>query len=76
MVLTDQSFVTAQAAVAAAQGEAAGDLILYFNSTFNVASLLYVDGTDQAHSIARLTDIDTLTEFQNTTFTANNFYFI
>ena len=43
MVLTDQGFATGADAVEAAQGEARGDFVMYFNSSVGVASLLYVD---------------------------------
>lgn len=76
MILTDQRFATGADAVAAAQNEEAGDLIIYFNKTVGVASLLYVDGPDSAHSIARFTDINSLQELQNTDFTASDFFFV
>jgi hypothetical protein len=76
MILDDQAFATAEAAVAAANAEATGDLIVYFNSTVNVASLLYVDGANAAHSIARFASISSLATLQNTNFTANDFWFV
>ncbi len=76
MVLTDTGFASGVDAVAAAQGEAAGDLIVYFNTTVGVASLLYVTGTDEARSIARFTDITSLEGLQDEGFTANDFVFI
>lgn len=76
MVLTDQAFATGAAAVAAAQNEAAGDFVLYFNSTVGVASLLYVTGPDAARSIARFTDIDSLAELGSEGFAADDFLFV
>ena len=76
VVLTEQAFATGAEAVIAAQGEAAGDLILYFNSTVGVASLLVVDGTDLAHSIARFTNIDSVDELRNAGFDAGDFVFV
>jgi Ca2+-binding RTX toxin-like protein len=76
MVLSDRAFVTGTEAVTAAQGEAAGDLILYFNSTVGVASLLVVDGTDAAHSILRLTNIDSVDELRGAGFDAGDFVFV
>ena len=60
MVLTGTGYASGADAVIDAQGEAAGDLIVYFNTTVNVASLLVVDGPDAAHSIARFTGITSL----------------
>jgi Ca2+-binding RTX toxin-like protein len=76
MVLTDTGFVTGLDAVAAAQGEALGDFVLYFNTTVNVASLLFVDGTDTAHSIARFANIDSLDELADAGFRAGDFIFV
>jgi Ca2+-binding RTX toxin-like protein len=76
MILDDQAFATAEAAVTAANGEAAGDLIIYFNSTVNAASLLYVDGANAAHSFARFASISSLATLQNTNFTAGDFWFV
>lgn len=76
VVITDQSFATGLDAVAAIDGEAAGDLVLYYNSTVNTASLLYVDGEDAAHSIARLTNIDSAQDLQAAGFGANDFEFV
>ncbi len=76
VILTDTGFASGADAVTAAQGEAEGDLIVYFNTTVGVASLLYVTGTDTARSIARFTDITSLEDLQNEGFTANDFVFI
>ena len=76
VVITDQAFATGTEAVAAIQGEAEGDLVLYFNSTVGTASLLYVDDTDTAHSIARLTNIDSVDELREAGFGANDFDFV
>lgn len=75
MVLTDTGFATGLDAVAAAQGEAMGDFVLYFNTTVNVASLLFVDGTDAAHSIARFANLDSLDDLENAGFQASDFLF-
>ena len=64
MVLTDTGFATGADAVTAAQNEAMGDFVLYFNTTVNVASLLFVDALDMAHSIARFANIDSLEDLQ------------
>ena len=37
-----------------------GDFVIYFNTTVNVGSLLFVDALDAAHSIARFANIDSL----------------
>lgn len=76
VVLDEEGFATGADAVLAAQGEQAGDLILYFNTTVGVASLLYVDSPDMAHSIARFTDTNSVEELQNTNFQANDFFFV
>lgn len=76
VVITDQGFATGTDAALAIDNEQAGDLIVYFNTTVNVASLLVVDGPDVVHSIARFTDIDSLNEFQDTRFTADDFQFV
>lgn len=76
MILTDTGFASGLDAVVAAQGEAEGDFVLYFNTTVNVASLLYVDGADAAHSIARFADIDSLSELGDAGFRANDFIFV
>jgi putative nodulation protein len=75
MILTDQGFATGVDAVLAAQNEELGDFIVYFNTTVNVASLLFVDGTDLAHSIARFSNIESLEDLQATNFQANDFIF-
>jgi hypothetical protein len=61
--------------VQAAQGEAAGDFVVYFNTTVNAASLLVVTAPDQATSIARFTDIVSLADFQAAGFGAGDFLF-
>jgi hypothetical protein len=75
MVLTDQAFASGALAVQAAQGEAAGDFVLYFNSTVGVGSLLVVTAPDAATSIARFTDIASLEDFQGAGFGAADFIF-
>jgi hypothetical protein len=75
MVLTDQGFASGALAVQAAQGEEAGDFVLYFNTSVNVASLLVVSEPDAATSIARFTDITSLEDFQSAGFSANDFIF-
>jgi hypothetical protein len=75
MVLTDQGFATGALAVQAAQGEAAGDFVLYFNTTVGVGSLLAVTAPDAATSIARFTDIASLEDFQAAGFGAGDFIF-
>lgn len=76
MILTDQAFATGADAVTAAQNEAMGDFIVYFNTTVNAASLLFVDGANAAHSITRFTNIDSLADLQATNFTASDFIFV
>ena len=76
VVLTDQAFVSGAAAVNAANGEEAGDFVLYFNSTVNAGSLLVVSAPNAATSIARFTGTDTLEEFAAIGFTANDFIFV
>ena len=76
VVLSDRSFETGLDAVAAIDGEAAGDLVLYYNSTVGTASLLYVDGEDAAHSIARLTNIDSAQDLGTAGFGASDFEFV
>lgn len=76
MVLTDTGFASGVDAVAAAQGEAEGDLIVYFNTTVGVASLLYVTGPDAARSVARFTDIASVEDLAAEGFTANDFLFV
>jgi hypothetical protein len=75
MVLTDQGFASGALAVQAAQGEAAGDFVLYFNATVGVGSLLVVTAPDAATSIARFTDITSLEDFQSAGFSAADFIF-
>lgn len=75
MVLTDQSFASGAAAVAATAGEEAGDFVLYFNTTVNAASLLVVSAPDAATSIARFTDVTSLEDFQAVGFGAGDFPF-
>lgn len=76
MVITDLRFASGADAVLAAQNESEGDFILYFNTTVQAASLLYVDGTDTAHSIARFTNIDSLGDLRRADFSAEDFVFI
>ena len=75
MVLTATGFASGTDAVGQVRGEAEGDLILYFNTTVGVASLLVVDGPDAAHSIARFSNIDSLADLQGAGLTANDFIF-
>jgi Ca2+-binding RTX toxin-like protein len=76
MVLTDQGFATGADAVVAAKGEAMGDFVMYFNTTVNVASLLFVDATDVAHSIARFSNIDSLADLQAAPLDAGDYLFV
>jgi Ca2+-binding RTX toxin-like protein len=76
MVLTDQAFASGLLAVQAAQGEDAGDLILYFNSTVGVASLLVVSAPNTIVSIARFTNITSVEELAAANFTADDFMFV
>ena len=75
-LLTDQGFASGALAVQAAQGEEAGDFVLYFNTTVNTGSLLVVSAPDTATSIARFTDATTLEDFQAIGFAANDFVFV
>ena len=76
VVLTDQGFANGGLAVQAAQGEEAGDFVIYFNTTVNAGSLLVVSAPDTATSIARFTDATTLEDFQAIGFSANDFVFV
>ena len=76
MVLTDQAFASGALAVQAAQGESAGDFVIYFNSTVQVASLLVVSAPDAAASIARFTDITSLDQLQTAGLSADDFIFV
>ena len=76
MILTDKGFATGAQAVLEANNEAMGDFVIYFNTTVNVGSLLFVDGLDTAHSIARFANIDSLEDLQNADFTAGDFLFV
>jgi hypothetical protein len=76
MVLTDQAFASGALAVQAAQGEDAGDFVIYFNSTVQVASLLVVSAPDTAASIARFTDITSLDQLQTAGLSASDFIFV
>ncbi|MBD0270691.1 MAG: hypothetical protein ICV73_02065 [Acetobacteraceae bacterium] len=76
VVLTEQGFASGADAVRAAQGEDAGDFVLYFNTTVNTGSLLVVSAPDTATSIARFTDATTLEGFQAIGFSANDFVFV
>lgn len=75
MVLTDQGFASGALVVQAAQGEGAGDFVVYFNTTLNAASLLVVSAPDAATSIARFTDIASVADLQATGFSASDFIF-
>jgi Ca2+-binding RTX toxin-like protein len=76
MVLTDQGFASGLLAVQAVQGEGAGDMILYFNTTVNVASLLVVSAPDTVVSIARFTNITSVEELAGAGFSAADFLFV
>jgi hypothetical protein len=58
-----------------ANNEATGDFIIYFNTTANVGSLLFVDALDTAHSIARFANIGSLADLQAADFDAGDFLF-
>jgi hypothetical protein len=62
-------------AVLEANNEATGDFIIYFNTTANVGSLLFVDALDTAHSIARFANIGSLADLQAADFDAGDFLF-
>ncbi|GJD63598.1 hypothetical protein MPEAHAMD_3768 [Methylobacterium frigidaeris] len=76
VVLTDQGFASASAAATAVTGEQAGDLILYFNTTVGTASMLYVRGENDAVSIARFTDVASVSDLAGKGFTQDNFVFV
>jgi hypothetical protein len=76
MVLTDTGFATGIDAVTAAKNEGVGDFVIYFNTTVNAGSLLFVDGTDNAHSIARFANIDSLQDLQAASFDAGDFLYV
>lgn len=59
-----------------AQNEAAGDIVIYFNTTVNQASLLFVTGENTAGSFARIGNIDSLADLQAQNLTANDFIFV
>ena len=75
VVLNETGFASGALAVQAIGGEAAGDMIVYFNTTVGVASLLVVSAPDAATSIARFTDINSVEELAATGFTAGDFMF-
>ncbi|MBA3326018.1 MAG: hypothetical protein H0T41_12385 [Rhodobacteraceae bacterium] len=75
MILDETGFATGADAVLAAQNEAMGDFVMYFSTTANVASLLFVDALDTAHSIARFANIDSIEDLQDADFTAGDFLF-
>lgn len=76
VVITDQDFASAALAAAAVEGEEAGDLIVYYNTTVGVGSLLYVSAPDTVGSIARFTDVASLEDLQAKAFTADDFQFM
>ena len=75
MVLTGTGFATGADAVLPPQNEAMGDFVVYFNTTANVASLLFVDAPDSAHSIARFANMDSLADLRQAGFDAGDFLF-
>jgi Ca2+-binding RTX toxin-like protein len=75
MILDEVGFASGADAVLAAQNEEFGDFVMYFNTTVNVASLLFVDALDTAHSIARFADITTIEDLQDADFRAGDFLF-
>lgn len=75
MILDEVGFATGADAVLAARNEAVGDFVMYFNTTANVASLLYVDAPDTAHSIARFLNITSIEDLNDADFTAGDFLF-
>ncbi len=75
VVVTDQAFTSGLLAAQAVQGEEAGDMILYFNSTVGVASLLVASAPDTVVSIARFTDITSLGALQAAGFGQADFVF-
>jgi putative nodulation protein len=76
VVVTDQAFASGALAAQAVQGEDAGDMIIYFNSTVGVASLLVASAPDAVGSIARFTDITSLEELQTAGFSQSDFVFV
>ena len=75
VVLTEVGFASGALAVQAVAGEQAGDMVVYFNTTVGVASLLVVSAPDAATSIARFTDINSVEELAATGFTVGDFMF-
>lgn len=76
VVLTGTGFASGALAVQAIAGEQAGDMVVYFNTTVGVASLLVVSAPDAAASIARFADINSVEELAATGFTASDFMFV
>jgi putative nodulation protein len=76
VVLTEAGFASGLLAVQAIAGEEAGDMVLYFNTTVGVASLLVVSAPDAAASIARFTDITSVEGLAATGFGASDFLFV
>jgi Ca2+-binding RTX toxin-like protein len=76
VVLTETGFASGLLAVQTIAGEQAGDMVLYFNTTVGVASLLVVSAPDAATSIARFTDITSVEALAATGFAAEDFMFV
>lgn len=76
LVLTDQGFASAAAAAAAVTGEQTGDLILYFDTTVGTGNLLYVQDVNEAASIARFSDVSSLSDLAGKNFSQDNFVFV
>lgn len=76
VVLTDIGFSSGLLAAQTLAGEQAGDLIVYFNTTVGVASLLVVSAPDTVVSIARFTDITSVEALAEASFTAGDFVFV
>jgi Ca2+-binding RTX toxin-like protein len=76
VVITDQSFASGLLAASTIANEDVGDLVIYFNTTVNVASLLYVSAPNTVNSIARFTNIDDLADLQTANFAAEDFTFV
>jgi len=76
VVLNEVGFATGALAAQTLAGEQAGGMILYFNTTVGVASLLVVSAPDTVVSIARFVDIGSVEELAAANFTASDFVFV
>ncbi|KGM34341.1 hypothetical protein P409_10815 [Inquilinus limosus MP06] len=76
VVVTDQSFASGSAAAQGISGEAAGDIIAYYDSKTGTANLAYVTSANHADVFAELSNVHSVDDLAALHLTASDFTFV